>query len=88
MARMTFKVELQDGTTHEVGIGDADTIATEDKYGIDATAFAGAPKTEWFAYMAWHALKRRKQTDLSWDAFKSQVEVLDPVAEESDSGNA
>lgn len=85
MARMTFQVEMQDGTTHTVGVGDADTIATEDKYGIDATAFTAAPKTEWFAYMAWHAMKRRGQIDMKWDDFKSQVETLDP--QESTEGN-
>lgn len=87
--RMKFQVELSDGTIHEVTTGDADTIAAEDKFGIDATIWATSPKTEHFAYLVWHALKRRKVTDLKWEDFRDEVEIVDPVAsEDAASGNA
>lgn len=88
MARFKLTVEMQDGSVETVAIGDADSIAAESKYDIDATAFTAKPKTEWWAYMAWNAMKRRKQTALGWDAFKEQVESIDPVIEgDTDSGN-
>ena len=88
MARFKLTVEMQDGTIGTVAIGDADSIAAEAKYDIDATAFTDKPKTEWWAFMAWNAMKRRKQTTQTWDQFKEQVESIDPVIEgDEPSGN-
>lgn len=88
--RMTFEVEMSDGTTHIVKVGDTDTIAAEAKFGMDATTWSSTPKTEHFAYLAWHALKRRKVVDMSWEEFRDDLEVVDPVLEdgETDPGNA
>lgn len=76
--RARFYVEMTDGTEYEVTAGDPDTIATEDKFGIDGTTWVRAPRTEHVAYLAWHALQRKKVIDLTWEDFKERFESVDP----------
>lgn len=61
--------------------------------GKQATDANGEPLEEmtihaaWLAFLAWNSLRRRKETDLSFDAWRDQIEELELANEEDDSGN-
>lgn len=82
--KLTFNVELEDGTKHRITTAYADIIALEDEFDIDASDLATRQRAKWLAFLAWHGLKRLKVTDLSFDDFRSQVSLLEP---EDTSGN-
>lgn len=84
--KLTFNVELEDGTKHRVQTAYADIIAMEDEFDIDASDLVTRQKGKWLAYLAWHALKRRKVLDMSWDQFRNQVESVDAEGGESEEG--
>lgn len=83
--RLTFNVELEDGTKHRVTTAYSDIMALEDEFDIDASTLVSRQKAKWLGYLAWHALKRKKVIDMSFDDFASQLETVEP---EDTSGNA
>lgn len=80
--KLTFNVELEDGSKHRVQTAYADIIAMEDEFDIDASDLVTRQRGKWLAFLAWHAMKRRKMTNLSWDAFQEQVEAVDGEGQE------
>lgn len=82
--RLTFNIELEDGTKHRVTTSYADIIALEDEFDIDASDLIKRQKAKWLAFLAWHALKRKQLVDTTFDIFRTQVETVDP---EDTSGN-
>lgn len=88
--KLTFNVELEDGTKHRVTTAYADIIALEEEFDIDASDLVNRQRAKWLGYLAWHAMKRRKLTTLTFKDFQDQVETVDPenTAEGTDEGNA
>lgn len=82
--RLTFNVELEDGTKHRVTTAYSDIIALEDEFDIDASDLVTRQKAKWLAYLAWHALKRLNVVDVPFKAFAEQVQLVEP---EDTSGN-
>lgn len=76
--RLTFNVELEDGTKHRVTTAYADIIALEDEFDIDASDLVTRQRAKWLAFLAWSALKRNKIIDITFDAFRQQVTQVDP----------
>lgn len=76
--KLTFNVELEDGSKHRVTTAYADIIAMEDEFDIDASDLVTRQKGKWLAFLAWHALKRRRVIELSWEQFREQVEGIEP----------
>lgn len=89
--KMSFTVEMSDGTKHKAVTAFADLIALEDEFDMDASDFGVRQRGVWLAFLAWHALKRRKVIDMSFADFRDQLEVLDVEGDENadgDQGNA
>lgn len=84
--KLTFNVELEDGTKHRVTTAYADILALEDEFDIDASDLVSRQKAAWLAYLAWHALKRKNLIDIDFKTFRTQVEAVEP--ENTAEGNA
>lgn len=84
----TFEVEMGDGKKYTVSTAFADVIALEDEFDIDASDLVVRQRGKWIAFMAWHALKRKKLIDMTFDEFRADIESIDGTDDEADSGNA
>lgn len=68
--KLPLKVTLQDGTTKSVVATDADLLALEEHFDIDASALQTRQRLIWMAFLVWSALKRSDQTTQPWDEWK------------------
>lgn len=81
--RLTFNLEMTDGTSQKVQTAYADIMALEERFDMDASDLATRQKAVWLAYLCWHSMKRRGLTEKPFDEWKSEVEVLEPSDDEA-----
>ena len=74
--QIPFRVEFVDGSKESVVCGTPDFIAFEDKFNVAVTTIQKDPRLTYLAYIVWNALRRKKQTDKSFEDF---VDTLDNI---------
>jgi hypothetical protein len=75
MAKMAFDITSDDGETTRVLAGQADLIAMERKFDVAISALNENARMEYISYVAWHAAKRYKMTELDFDAWLQTHEL-------------
>jgi hypothetical protein len=75
--QIPFKVEFVDGSKESVVCGTPDFIAFEDKFNLAVTTIQKDPRLTYLAYIVWNALRRRKQTDKSFEDFVETLENIE-----------
>jgi hypothetical protein len=73
--KITLQIEFSDGTTKDVTVSAADMVAFETKYDISIARLDEA-RMSWLLFLAWHSEKRRKATDLEFDAWLDTVDTI------------
>lgn len=74
-AKFTLIITSQ-GKETEITCQYSDIVALEDKFNIDAAELKTRARAGWLSFLAWHALKRTKQTDLPYEEW---LDLLDEV---------
>jgi hypothetical protein len=75
--QIPFKVEFTDGSKEFVVCGTPDFIAFEDKFNLAVTTIQKDPRLTYLAYIVWNALRRKKQTDKSFEDFVETLENIE-----------
>ena len=75
--QIPFKVEFTDGSKESVVCGTPDFIAFEDKFNLAVTTIQKDPRLTYLAYIVWNTLRRRKQTDKSFEDFVDTLENIE-----------
>ena len=75
--QIPFKVEFTNGSKESVVCGTPDFIAFEDKFNLAVTTIQKDPRLTYLAYIVWNALRRRKQTDKSFEDFVDTLENIE-----------
>lgn len=73
--KITLRIEFADGTSKDVLVSAADMVAFEDKYDV-SMARLDEPRIGWLLFLAWHSEKRRKATDLDYEAWLDLVDTV------------
>jgi hypothetical protein len=73
--KLTLRIEFADGTSKEILVSAADMVAFEDKYNISIARLEEA-RIGWLLFLAWHSEKRRKATELEFEAWLDTVESV------------
>jgi hypothetical protein len=73
--KLTLRIEFADGTTKDIIVSAADMVAFEDKYNISISQLEEA-RIGWLLFLAWHSEKRRKATQLEFEAWLDTVETV------------
>jgi hypothetical protein len=73
--KLTLRIEFADGTSKDILVSAADMVAFEDKYNISIARLEEA-RIGWLLFLAWHSEKRRKATELEFDAWLDTVETV------------
>lgn len=74
--RIPLTVEYAGGTSKEILAGAADMVAFENKFDVSIGAISEAPRMTHLYYLAWHAEKRTKATNLEFEAWLETVESV------------
>lgn len=75
--QIPFKVEFTDGSKESVVCNTPDFIAFEDKFNLAVTTIQKDPRLTYLAYIVWNALRRKKQTDKSFEEFVETLENIE-----------
>jgi hypothetical protein len=73
--KLTLRIEFADGTHKDVLVSAADMVAFEDKFNV-SIAKLDDPRIGWLLFLAWHSEKRRKQTELEYEAWLDLVDSI------------
>jgi hypothetical protein len=73
--KLTLRIEFTDGTTKDILVSAADMVAFEDKYNTSIARLEEA-RIGWLLFLAWHSEKRRKATELEFEAWLDTVETV------------
>jgi hypothetical protein len=73
--KLTLRIEFTDGTTRDILVSAADMVAFEDKYNTSIARLEEA-RIGWLLFLAWHSEKRRKATELEFEAWLDTVETV------------
>jgi hypothetical protein len=73
--KLTLRIEFSDGTTRDILVSAADMVAFEDKYNTSIARLEEA-RIGWLLFLAWHSEKRRKATELEFEAWLDTVETV------------
>lgn len=76
MMRIALKVEYADGSGAETTATAPDLIAFERHYDKSMAVFGSDTRIEYILWLTWHALNRKKETALDFDAW---VDTVDSV---------
>lgn len=74
--RLNLQVNFANGTAKEITASVPDIVAFESKYDIALAHLNKNPKTTYLLWLAWHAEKRTKATELDFDAWLETVEGM------------
>lgn len=80
--QIPFKVEFADGSKQDVICGTPDFIAFEDKFNLAVTTIQKDPRLTYLAFIVWNALRRKKQTEKTFEEFTVALESIE--ADDSD----
>ena len=75
--QIPFKVEFVDGTKQAVLCGTPDFIAFEEKFSLAVTTIQKDPRLTYLAFIVWNALRRKKQTDKTFEDFIETLENIE-----------
>jgi hypothetical protein len=82
--KLTLQIQFNDATSKEILVSAADMVAFEDKFNISISRLDEA-RIGWLLFLAWHSEKRRKATELDYEAWLDTVDTIgespDPKAE-------
>jgi hypothetical protein len=73
--KLTLRIQFADGTSKDILVSAADMVAFEDKYNISIARLEEA-RIGWLLFLAWHSEKRRKATELEFEAWLDNVESV------------
>jgi hypothetical protein len=73
--KLTLRIEFSDGTSRDILVSAADMVAFEDKYNTSIARLEEA-RIGWLLFLAWHSEKRRKATELEFEAWLDTVETV------------
>ena len=73
--KLTLRIEFSDGTHKDILVSAADMVAFEDKYNLSIAKLEEA-RMGWLLFLAWHSEKRRKETELGYEAWLDTVETV------------
>jgi len=73
--KLTLQIQFSDGTSKDILVSAADMVAFEDKYNISIAKLEEA-RIGWLLFLAWHSEKRRKATELEFEAWLDTVETV------------
>jgi hypothetical protein len=73
--KLTLRIEFSDGTHKDILVSAADMVAFEDKYNLSIAKLEEA-RMGWLLFLAWHSEKRRKATELDFEAWLDTVETV------------
>ena len=76
MAIINLLVEFPDGTTREVQALPIDQVKFESEFNVSLSSLANNAKMTHLYWLAWHAEKRMKSTDLEFDAWLETIEGI------------
>ena len=74
--RMTLHVSYQDGTGADVVASAPDFIQLENKFSRSITRMQDDFRFTDICFLAWSALRRTKQTDLEWEQWIEQIDMV------------
>lgn len=80
--KLNLRIQFLSGETKEVSAVAADLVAFEDKYNISVTKLDEQMKFTHLLFIAWHSLKRTKQTDKEFLDWVELVETAGGSAED------
>lgn len=78
--KFNLLIKFADGTEKEITASAADLVAFEDKFNISIGKLATEQRLGHLLFLAWHASKRTKATELDYDKW---LETVDGVGESS-----
>lgn len=95
IARQKFTVELSDGTTHDIAVGNPSLVAWDRaRSSMNWPSIADAPFL-WMTWVCWHHMKSTKiiPSDTKYETFESELcmaiedpDTAEKVAVEADGG--
>lgn len=85
--KLPLKVTLQDGTSKSVVATDADLLALEEHFDIDASVLQNRQRLIWMAFLVWSSLNRSGEATQPWDEWKTKS-FGELETSEAPSGNA
>jgi hypothetical protein len=71
--KINLRIEFLSGESKEVSAVAPDLVAFEEKFNLSVTKLESEMKLTHLLYLAWHALKRTKQTSEEFDAWVELV---------------
>lgn len=77
MMRLAMHVDYADGSGVDSSASAPDFIAFERHFDLPMQVFSQSARIEHMLWLAWHSLKRRKQTDMDFDAWIENVESVE-----------
>lgn len=80
--KLNLRIQFLSGETKEVTAVAADLVAFEDKYNLSVTKLDEQMKFTHLLFIAWHSLKRTKQTDKEFLDWVELVETAGGSAED------
>ena len=83
MNPITINLTFADGTTATAVASAPDFVAFETRFDKSVQTFANDVRLTYMFFLAWHALKRTKVTDLEFEAWLetvADIQVADPKA--------
>jgi hypothetical protein len=78
--KLTLRIEFADGTHKDILVSAADMVAFEDKFDTSIARLEEA-RIGWLLFLAWHSEKRRKSTELDFEAW---LDTVDSVGQSED----
>jgi hypothetical protein len=76
MAIINLLIEFPDGTNREVQALPIDQVKFESEFNVSLSSLANNAKMTHLYWLAWHAEKRMKSTDLEFDAWLETIEGI------------
>lgn len=84
MMRVPIRIEYVDGERETIRTSPADAVAFEREFDKPVTAIATG-RAEYFWWIAWHACKRARRTELPFDEWLDRIEsVVEDETEPAD----
>jgi hypothetical protein len=74
---INLQIKFADGTEKTIVANAADFIAFENKFDRSIATLQNDPRLTYLLFLAWNAEKRKKVTDLEFDAWVESVEGVE-----------
>lgn len=74
--KINLQVQFEDGTSQEITANASDLVAFEDKFNVSIARLGTESKLSHLMFLAWHASKRQKKTDKSFEEWLDGIESI------------